>query len=297
MSESQIEGHVGRLNLGDRRSVSAEWEVVLINSFSKFGSVEHEPNLGGTSSPDLFVSTPGVKPFAADIASVSDAGYENDNPIRYFETAFERLVRSKGIGLGGFYFDFGSKETGEYPEQKTQLLLPPKPEIDHFVKDNFAGFIEAIAREPGRTHRHSYRDSRADISVTYDPANTTISGAHYPSYTAVKDLEKNSLYNALSSKASQLKNSGFEGTKGVIVCDGGASYLSDAFGSATSFGLKKIIANFFRKHSSVSFVMVVRTLSRDSSLRRDTIQLSCGVFLNGHLPDTPNGERLIEVTP
>jgi len=295
MNESQIEQHIKRLNRGDGRSVSAEWEVVLANCFSKLGNVEYEPNLGGPSHPDLLISVPGVDPFVAEIVSVSDAGYENANPVRYFETAFERLARKKGMGLGGFDFRFGGNDVGVFREQKTQILLPPKSDIDSFVEGTFCNFLDDIAREPEKTHRHSYRDSRTDITVTYDPSDRGTSGSGHPSYTTLKAREANTLYKALARKANRLKQSAYSGPKGIIVCDGGASYLYNIFGSATSIGIREIIGNFFRKHLSVSFVMVVRTQSRDSSLRREVMQLSRDIFLNGYLPDTPNGPALTEI--
>jgi hypothetical protein len=129
--------------------------------------------------------------------------------------------------------------------------------------------------------------------VTYNPKDRPFSGAGYPSYTALKAREKNSLHEALSRKASQLKNTGFEGTKGIIVCDAGASFLSDAFGGATSFNLRTIIGNFFRKHTSVSFLMIVRTFSIDGSLRKSAIQLSRQIFFNGYLPNDEKNEACL----
>jgi hypothetical protein len=229
-----------------------------------------------------------------EIASVSDANYEAENPIRYFESIFEKLVLKREINLGGFHFQIGGAETGQFPEQKMRLLLPPKREIETFLRNKFADFIAAVAREPERARSHSYRDPEIDISVTYDPAHRTFSGAGYPSYTALKAREKNSLYNALSRKASQLKDTGFDGMKGIAVCDAGASYLKDVLGGATAFSLRKIVGNFWRKHASISFVMIVSTVSLDGSLTKRAIQLAREIFLNGYLPWEGTRQAVLE---
>jgi hypothetical protein len=136
MSDTQIERHVTFLNLAEGQGASTEWEVVLANCFSKVGDVGYEPDLGGTSRPDRLVSPRGTEPFVAEIVTVSDAGYENDNPVRYFESAFEKLATKKGVDPGGFHFRIGGENVGNFPEQKTRLLVPPKRGIERFVTKN-----------------------------------------------------------------------------------------------------------------------------------------------------------------
>ncbi len=294
MSNAQIARHVRLLNLNDRRGASTEWEVVLLNSFSKLARVQYEPALGGSSRPDLLVSPHGaIEPFVAEITSVSDAGYDNDNPFREFESAFEKLAKKKHLSLGGFHFRIGGEDIGEFPEQKTRLLLPPKHELERFISETFTDFLERIALEPEKAHSHSHRDSHTSVTTTYNPKNRETSGASFPSYTSLKARETNTLYKALANKAKTLKGSGYKGTRGIIVCDGGASYLSDTSSGVTSFSLRTIVGNFFRKHSSVSFIMIVRTiLSRDLGSSRHTLELSREIFLNGYLPDSPHEAAL-----
>jgi hypothetical protein len=59
----QMDRPVRLLNLEDGQVGGAEWEVLLLNSFSKLGRVEYEPNSGGNSRPDLLVSgCDGIEP-------------------------------------------------------------------------------------------------------------------------------------------------------------------------------------------------------------------------------------------
>lgn len=109
MTASQLDKHVRRLNLEDGQAASTEWEVVLLNSLSKLGRVQYEPDLGGSSRPDVLVSDCGIEPFVVEITSVSDAGYELDNPVQDFETAFHELAEKKQLAPGGFDFQVGGK--------------------------------------------------------------------------------------------------------------------------------------------------------------------------------------------
>jgi hypothetical protein len=293
MTASQTDRHVRLLNLEDGQEAGAEWEVVLLNSLSKLGRVQYEPSLGGTSRLDLFVSDcAGIEPFVAEITSVSDAGYERDNPIQDFEVAFHELAKEKQLPPGGFHFQVGGEEVGEFPEQKTRLLLPSRRDIRRFVEKTYAVFLDSIRVEPNRVHTHTLQEPRVEITVTYDPRRRGFSGAGYPSYTSLKARKTNTLYNALSMKAKTLKRCGFEGTRGIVVCDAGASYLSGLSGGVTTFSPRSILGNFFREHSTVSYIMVVRTVPyRDLT----SVRLTRDVFLNGYLKAKASDNRLTEI--
>ena len=293
MTASQLDRHVRLLNLEDGQEAGAEWEVVLLNSLNRFGRVQYEPNLGGKSQPDLLVSgCDGIEPFVVEITSVSDAGYERDNPLRDFEDAFHKLARKKTLAPGGFDFQIGGEEVGEYPEQKTRLLLPNRGDIKRFVDDTYATFLDEIRVEPNRTRSHKLKEPTLQICVTYDPKRLGFSSTGHPSYTSLKARRNNTLFNALSKKAKQLKQCGFEGTRGIVVCDAGANYLSSLSGGVTTFRLRDILDGFFREHSTVSYVMIVRTvLSSDSKTRG----LCRDVLLNGYAQRNPSERQLIEI--
>jgi hypothetical protein len=53
LTTKQIKSHVDNLNNGD---LGAEWEVVLLNVFSKLGRVEHEKNFNG-KKPDIYFTS------------------------------------------------------------------------------------------------------------------------------------------------------------------------------------------------------------------------------------------------
>ena len=46
LSRKQTQTHIAKLNLHNESILATEWEVVLLNAFSKLGTVKHEPNWG-----------------------------------------------------------------------------------------------------------------------------------------------------------------------------------------------------------------------------------------------------------
>lgn len=293
MTASQTNRHVRLLNLKDGRPAGAEWEIVLLNSLSKIGRVQYESDLGGRSRPDLLVwGSGGIEPFVVEITSVSDRGYERENPVQDFEAAFHKLAKKKQLPLGGFHFQVGGEEIGKFPEQKTRLLLPSRQEMGRFIEDRYTVFLDEIRVEPNRVRKHVLKEPKVEISVTYDPRLRGFSGAGYPSYTSLTARKTNALYNALSMKAKQLKQCGFKGTRGIVVCDAGASYLSSLSGGVTTFSLRSIVSNFFREHSTVSYIMLVRTVS-SGNLR--SVGLTRDVFLNGYLQTKASDDQLVKI--
>lgn len=76
------------------------------------------------------------------------------------------------------------------------------------------------------------------------------------------------------------------------MCDAGASYLSSLSGGVTTFSLRSIVSNFFREHSTVSYIMVVRTVS-SGDLR--SVGLTRDVFLNGYLQTKASDDQLVKI--
>jgi hypothetical protein len=71
-NKDQLENHVRKLNEGD---LSFEWEVVLLNVFSKIGKITHEPIFENSSRKIdmLFSSEEDGIEFLADITTISDS--------------------------------------------------------------------------------------------------------------------------------------------------------------------------------------------------------------------------------
>lgn len=64
--------------------IPTEWDLVILQSLATLGTVQHESDLGGETKPDLHFQSPAVT-FVADIATISDRGSHERNPIGPFE--------------------------------------------------------------------------------------------------------------------------------------------------------------------------------------------------------------------
>src|SRR5437867_3526215 len=83
ITEARTLQHVLALNNESGDTLSAEWEVVVLNALSKAGKVAHEPDLGGATRVDVLFSNsdPEIGSFLADIITVSDLASELENPV------------------------------------------------------------------------------------------------------------------------------------------------------------------------------------------------------------------------
>lgn len=128
LKSDQLRTSVKRLNSVYDEYLGKEWELVLLNAASKHGHVEHEPGAKDERKPDLlFRSDDDSIQFIADVATISDRGFHEENPVDAFDEEFWRYLRKMGLFLsGGFH-----TEIDEYvprvsvgSEQKVRLKLP-----------------------------------------------------------------------------------------------------------------------------------------------------------------------------
>jgi hypothetical protein len=76
------------------------------------------------------------------------------------------------------------------------------------------------------------------------------------SYTSTTVKDDNPLFNALKSKAGQLRQSGYDGLRGIIVCDGGSRIFTEMSNWST-YSMDQVVQEFFRQNTSVSFVATI----------------------------------------
>jgi hypothetical protein len=101
LPEEKLTDLVRRLNLPNKQSIETQWELVWLIALSRVGDVNHEAAFpGGTSYPDIHFQQ-GSFALLAEVTTASDAGYENENPIREFDEAIYRLYAKFGTH-GGF---------------------------------------------------------------------------------------------------------------------------------------------------------------------------------------------------
>jgi hypothetical protein len=118
--------------------------------------------------------------------------------------------------------------------------------------------MEGVRTQPHVVQSHVIRNASPAISVSiqYSPAIGSAVCGHYGSYTSTTIKDKNPLFNALDNKADQLRRSGYDGLRGVIVCDDGAQILNAVPNWAT-YTIPEVIRDFFRQNRSVAFVITI----------------------------------------
>ena len=250
---------VRRLNKVSRDYVATEWEVVLVSAIGQFGRVEHERPLGRRPIDLVFESRDGTLKFGADIAAISDESLHERNPIQRLRNEFNRRVVKAGIRSGRFVFRVEEQQpVGR--DEKRRLLLPPAKDFGTLIFNAaFDDYIRAVQKEPlvPRGHLVGHQASDLYISIEYQSGKGCgVSSYSHGSYTSTTVKDNNPLFNALKSKAGQLRESGYDGLRGIIVCDGGSRIFTETtyWGN---YSMDQVVQEFFRQNTSVSFVVTI----------------------------------------
>ena len=245
---------VRNLNLNDRASLGFEWEIAVLYALNQLGDTVYETNHGGKRLPDVTFYLPGQNEvsFIADIATVSDRGLKDENPVEMFMKLFYEKVRELGLDGGFQYRIEGTHEGKGYRDSKVKLLMPRHNEVREFLRKDITPKLREI-KESGLDKGEIRVGDPYKIWISYRK-NANISGGGFPSYTTAYSLTRNPICTALKSKARQLSQSGYDGCKGIIMCDGSCSLFGDRLSDHASYSDQEIIENFLRQHTSISFV-------------------------------------------
>ena len=252
---------VNGLNSPSSDIIALEWEISLVNAFGHLGTVRYEANFGGQKRPDIhFLPTGSKEPMIADVLAVSDKGLDQANP---FEPLLEQLkqkfsaLKKRGIS-GHLAVRVGAISDKVYKGSEPATLRLPRPgRFNEVIFDKtFNQFLKAISDDPDSVHTFAVENAEADVSIGFTPQLAGMSAGH-PSYTAAYSLKRNPVLNALRDKAGQLKQCGFSGPSGIILCDGGCETLRTKMENWSTYALKEIIAELFRRHRSVDFVLAI----------------------------------------
>lgn len=287
VSLRQRERHVAALNCADDESLSTEWEILVLNGLAKLMSIQHESAVG-SRNPDVFaeLGPPHAREyFVADIATAYESGYHDRNPVE--RVSDEIRARANQLGLHGHGFDVtvdGAMQ-GAPGKQQMVLKIPDRAALPMFLKQKVEPFLNECAREPTVHHELRVSEEGTDLQIKFMP-NSSRSGMTYPSFTTNYSKTRNSIYNILKRKARQLRDTGFDGPRGIILCAADADLRSS---QGAGHGLNAITSEIFRLHSSLAFVLTLWALdpfhSQPGEYRSD-------LYLN---PDAryPLGDRAI----
>ena len=262
VAPAKLRDWVRRLNKVSKDYVATEWEVVLVSVFSQLGRVQYEPSLGPRPIDLVFEAPGGGLKFGADIAAISDQILHERNPIDRFRNEFNGRVEKAGIRTGRFVFRVDEQEPVAHrgTGRKRRLLLPPANQFDACIFNAaFDDYIRAIKDAPllPRDHYVGNRSPDVSLSIHYQPGRGFGAGRlSYGTYTSATVKDDNPLFNALKNKAEQLRQSGYDGIRGIIVCDGGSRIFTEIPNWA-SYSMDEVVQEFFRQNTSVSFVATI----------------------------------------
>jgi hypothetical protein len=262
ISREQLEGLVDKLNTPSPARLPAMWELAIIHGLERYGTVEYERERPSGRKPDITFTSPAGFSFVADVTCVSDAGLEKANPVEELSHAIEACKTRLGLPVGGVTLRVEGEETRTKRGKRTTLLLPPRGQIEQFVRTKVEPVFRQQLAVKGNALNYAVNEPgvRFSVSVRDNGGTTTID---YPSYNAPGSLTANPVYNALNNKVKQLRD--VEDIKGVIVCDGDCDTLRPKLPTSNAqYTERKILAEFLRQNSSVHFAAAI-TVKEDNS--------------------------------
>lgn len=265
LTREQLTTLTDRLNRTDQRAIEAEWELMCLSSLARTGTVRHEHQFpGATRFPDVHFKNAAIE-FIADITAVSDAGYEDENPVDILWKEMRRLIQ-KHAPLGGLDLAVQSGMHGKPRDQKVKLAIPPQTEIPAFLKRNFVPFLQMVGKNPDTPARHQAPVEGAGvIQLDYNPKRRPQNRhAGHLSFDVPYSLKRNPVFNSLKAKKQQLAKAGFSGLTGIVLCDGDCSALTSRMYNPTAYTLDNIVWDFLRQNSSIGFVIAVGVASQHS---------------------------------
>jgi hypothetical protein len=252
LSIKQTKDLVKKLNLGE---LSAEWEVVLLNAFSKVGNVAYERDFGGKRKGDIFFEDEKGS-LLADVTSVSDKGLDVLNPVDALLTDFREIIWAAGLNPAAFCVTVGAGGNDHYKGgQRVRLKLPRRSQFgDRLFGAEFQGFLGALQGARDSASCFQINNDEIDLTIDYVPSGLH-AAARWISYNVVYSLTENRIYDSLEDKAEQLEQTEFKGPVGIFLCDGGCSFLASKSGGNLSYSEREVILDFLEQYKFISFVV------------------------------------------
>ncbi|MEK6279175.1 MAG: hypothetical protein AABN95_02370 [Acidobacteriota bacterium] len=263
LTKEQLGQHVSRLNQKGFQTLDAEWEVAVLNAFSKLGKIEHEPGLEGAAKLDLLFTHDSGSSFLADVVSVSDEGYEEKKAaVRTLYGEVQKRLEAAGLMHRRWTVTVGSHRVLG-PGEEPRVAIPSRRDFEKKIfNTDFQRFLKSVNEHPDR--RQTYRVITAGTAITlnYEPEGVGFVTSRAPVSKRAVLKNRNPIFNALRAKAKQLKKVSYEGPKGIILCDGGSEMVHSQPHGAFEFNFNAVDAakDFLRQNQSVDFVLMLSSV-------------------------------------
>lgn len=248
------------LNTVHDNYLAKEWEIAILHALSRLGTLRYEPDLPGTRHPDILFTMEDGLTFVADITAVSDKGLHRENPYNALQQELFRRQKKLGILDGGFDVRVNSYPINHYrgSGEKPRLKLPRIADFPTKIFNaDFHEFINGIRTNPNDERQLKIEDDETSVFFSYSPSRRGFGGGSHPAFDLTAVVDQNPVYNSLSSKAEQLRKSGCEGMKGILLCDAGCWSLHQKNSNWEFYGIDEVIEHFLDRTETVSFVVVL----------------------------------------
>ena len=206
--------------------------------------------------------------FVADITTASDRGLEDQYPVRHLSDLLHKRLRNLGLvgtisyKVGGVVVDKGRGK------KRVELGIPKRTQIASFVEEQIIPWFKRIRSKGLQEDQAEFRFSeKYPLVLTYRRNTQYASGSHL-SFTAAYSRTNNPIYNVLKRKAEQLRDSGFEGCKGIFICDAGCTLMKTKQVGAGTYSDKQVIDAFLRNNTSIAFVVTVYVIDQLGKARK-----------------------------
>jgi len=302
LSKKHLRKHVDDLNrMHETLTLAPEWEVAVLNAFSKVGKVLHESGPAGTS--DLYFESRSApkERFVADITTISDQGFDKKHAFDELDNELRRRVEERGFNPNHFHLDVQGnhpeirrghyyKERADEDERllykggvKAELHMPASARFQKEIfNERWEQFLNNISSSaPHNVFRVYKPQDRINISISFAPGQRYGSSTHL-SYKQINHLTENRVYEALADKADQVCRSGFDGPLGIILCDGGYSPFH-ATAHFSTHPIREVISYFLRNNPAIGFVATL--VIKLNSYPRIPSEIKPMIYVNGNMSD------------
>lgn len=276
LATKQLKKHVRDLNrMHETLTLAPEWEIVLLNAFSKVGKVLHESGPAGTSDLYFEAITNPKQRFVADITTISDQGFDRKHAFDELDDELRRRVEERGFNPSHFHLDVQGnhpeirrghyyKERADEDERllykggvKAELHMPASARFQKEIfNERWEQFLSNLSSSaPHNVFRVYKPQDRINISISFAPGQRYGSSTHL-SYKQINHLTENRVYEALADKSDQVCRSGFDGPLGIILCDGGYSPFH-ATAHFSTHPIREVVSYFLRNHPAIGFIVTL----------------------------------------
>jgi hypothetical protein len=234
MRENEL---IARLRSNPDAAVAVEWEIAVIYCLSKQGRIEGVPARHGVREPEIVYTATDGSRVAIEVTAVSDASFEEKNPIRAFADELLRITLKQGIHhLGGIRYDIGHVKG----ERGPILGVPPRQEIQRFFASNeFRTFISGIKSTPSQARQLKFDFHGAASTLKFQPGKATGGGGHIV-HNLPFDVSNNPIVSRLKSKDRQISKTELELPCVVVLCDGDCAAFNETMSGSSALTAKQV---------------------------------------------------------